>query len=278
MFDCLIVGAGPAGLTAAIYLRRFLRSICIVDSNESRANKIPLSHNYPGFPKGVNGKELLNLLRAQLAEFGGVVTRGTVTRLQRNADGNFSAECGERKVEARTVLLAAGVVDVEPDIPGYDQVKDSGLVRFCPVCDGYEFSDERVGVIGTGEHGRREFDFIRGFSERVTYIGMDSGPKPVHITCDHGSIGIELADGSSKRFDVVYCALGSRVRSTLTLDLGARHDEQKCCIVNAHQETSVEGLYAAGDVVAGLDQLAVAAGQAAIAATAIHNRLRGVMR
>jgi thioredoxin reductase (NADPH) len=274
MFDCLIVGAGPAGLTAAIYLQRFLRSICVVDSNESRANKIPLSRNYPGFPEGINGKELLALLRTQLAEVGGAVTRGTVTRLQRTSEGHFSAECADRKVEARTVLLATGVIDVEPDIAGYELVKDSGLIRFCPVCDGYEFTDERVGVIGTGAHGRRECDFIRGFSERVTYVALDAGPKPVRIACDHGSIGIELADGSSKRFDVVYCALGCKVRSTLALDLGASHDEQNCCIVNAHQETSVEGLFAAGDVVSGLDQLAVAAGQAAIAATAIHNRLR----
>lgn len=274
MYDCLIVGAGPAGLTAAIYLRRFLRSICVVDSNESRANKIPLSRNYPGFPEGINGKELLTLLRAQLGEFGGVVTRGTVTRLQRTAEGHFSAECAERKLEARTVLLATGVVDVEPAIPGYEQVKDSGLVRFCPVCDGYEFTDERVGVIGSGEHGRREYDFIRGFSERVTYVGLDSGPKPLRISCDHGSLRIELADGSDKHFDVVYCALSCKVRSTLALDLGASHDELNCCIVNSHQETSIEGLFAAGDVVSGLDQLAVATGHAAIAATAIHNRLR----
>jgi thioredoxin reductase (NADPH) len=217
---------------------------------------------------------LLALLHAQLAEFGGVVTKGTVTHLRRTPEGNFSAEYAECTVEARTVLVATGVVDVEPVIPGYEQVKDSGLVRFCPVCDGYEFTDERVGVIGSGAHGRREYDFIRGFSERVSYVALDAGPKPVRISCDHGSIGIELADGSSKRFDVVYCALGSKPRSTLAFDLGASHDDHQCCIVNAHQAMSIEGLFAAGDVVSGLDQLAVAAGQAAIAATEIHNRLR----
>jgi thioredoxin reductase (NADPH) len=143
------------------------------------------------------------------------------------------------------------------------------------VCDGFEFTDQRVGILGRGAHGMREFEFIRQFSDRVTYIGLDSGPKPVHIACDHGGIGIELEDGSAQRFDVVYCALGCKVRSTLALELGARHDEQGGFVVDAHQQTSVEGLYAAGDVVSGLDQLTVAVGQAAVAATAIHNRLRG---
>jgi thioredoxin reductase (NADPH) len=274
VFDCLIVGAGPAGLTAAIYLRRFLRSICIVDSNQSRAQRIPLSRNYPGFPNGINGKELLALLRTQLGEFGGTVTEGVATNLRRAADGSFTADVAGRTVAARTVLLATGVVDVEPDLAGYEQVKDSGLIRFCPVCDGFEFADQRVGIIGTGAHGMREFEFIRDFSERVTYLGLDCGVKPVRIMNDHGGIGIELEDGSVQRFDVVYCALGCKVRSTLAVELGAQHDEHGCFIVSAHQETNIEGLYAAGDVVSGLDQLAVAAGHAAIAATAIHNRLR----
>ncbi len=273
--DCLIVGAGPAGLTAAIYLRRFLRSICLMDNGQSRARRIPLSHNYPGFPRGINGEELLALLKTQLAQFEGAVTEGTVTNLRRSESGGFRAEVAGREVEARTVLLATGVVDVEPDIPGYEHVKDSGLVRFCPVCDGFEFTDQRVGILGRGAHGMREFEFIREFSNRVTYVGLDSGPKPVHIACDHGGIGIAFDDGKTQRFDVVYCALGCNMRSNLALDLGAAHDEQGGCIVDAHQETNIEGLFAAGDVVSGLDQLTVAVGQAAIAATAIHNRLRG---
>jgi thioredoxin reductase (NADPH) len=275
MFDCLIVGAGPAGLTAAIYLRRFHRSICVVDSRQSRAGKIPLSHNFPGFPDGINGDELLARLTLQLERFGGTVMHDTVTRLQRAADGKFVAEFGGGRLEARAVLMATGVVDIEPDIPGYDRVKDTGLVRFCPVCDGFEFTDQRVGIVGSGAHGMREFEFIRNFSDRVTYVAMDSGPRPVRISADHGIVEIVLDDGLTHHFDVLYCALGCHVRSALALELGARHDEQGGLIVGDHMETSVEGLYAAGDVVTSLDQLAVAAGEAAIAATAIHNRLRG---
>lgn len=297
MYDCLIVGAGPAGLTAAIYLHRFHRSVCLVDEGQSRAARIPLSHNYPGFPDGISGTELLARLRQQLANFGGEVQPGRITRIEKHADAGFLADCGGAQLIARTVLLATGVVDLEPELPGYERIKGSALVRFCPVCDGFEFTDQRVGIIGSGTHGLREFDFIRNFTKRLTYISLDAGvanaPRVttrfrdldvvvvdgngsrVHYRDDSETVDFELADGSLHGFDVLYCALGCHVRSTLGLELGAEDDGSGGLKTDAHLETSVKGLFAAGDVVSGLDQLAVATGQAAIAATAIHNRLRG---
>jgi thioredoxin reductase (NADPH) len=278
VFDCLIVGAGPAGLTAALYLQRFRRAICIVDSDDSRARKIPLSRNYPGFPEGVNGRQLLALMRKQLRNVGGTVARGTVTQLRQNADGSFEAEVEGRKLVARTILLATGLVDIEPDIPGYERIKDTGLVRFCPVCDGFDFTGRRIGMIGRGAHGLREFEFVKNFSDRVTWLGMDPGEERIRqmlYVDDMGSIEVEMAEGARHLFDVLYCALGCTVRSNLAVELGALHDERRCLLVNEHLESSVKGLYAAGDVVSGLDQLAVATGQAAVAATAIHNFLRG---
>ena len=297
MFDCLIVGAGPAGLTAAIYLQRFHRSVCIVDDNHSRAAKIPLSHNYPGFPDGISGDDLLARLKQQLENFGGTITPCTAKTLHKVGDTGFRIECEGREFKARTVLLATGIVDIEPDIPGYELIRGTDMIRFCPVCDGFEFTDQRVGVIGSGSHGLREFDFIRHFSRRITYISMDSGGggvarvggsfRDLEVTVLDGAnsrlhydpsaktVDLELFDGSRQCFDVLYCALGNRVRSTLAIDAGAAHDAQECIEVDAHHETTVRNLFAAGDVVSGLDQLAVATGHAALAATAIHNRLRG---
>jgi thioredoxin reductase (NADPH) len=297
VLDCLIIGAGPAGLTAAIYLHRFHRSVCLVDAGNSRAKKIPLSHNYPGFPDGINGEKLLGLLREQVANFGGAVTQGKVTRLQKNADGSFTAQFDGRSVSAKTVLLATGVVDIEPELAGYDSVRDTELVRFCPICDGFEFTDDRIGVIGSGEHGMREYEFIRNFSKRLTYISLDSNDgtpaqtattlydanlsvvdgRKARLQYDDGSkcIGLELPDGSRHEFDVLYCALGCNVRSALATGLGALHDDANALIVDQHLETNIDGFFAAGDVVSSLHQLAVSTGQAAIAATAIHNRLRG---
>lgn len=279
MFDCLIIGAGPAGLTAAIYLQRFHRHICVVDSGQSRARRIPLSRNYPGFPDGVNGNQLLALMKRQLRKNGGAVTKGTVSALRKREDGTFEAHGGERALDARTVLLATGIVDIEPQLPGFEELRDSGLVRYCPVCDGNEYSGKRIAILGSGAHGMREFEFIRSFSERVTYFALDTGAGNIRsLAYQHetGGIRVDLADGTQQDFDVMYCALGCDVRSAPALALGAEHDERGCINVDAHCETSVSGLYAAGDVVNALDQIAVATGHAAIAATAIHNRLRNV--
>lgn len=297
MFDCLIVGAGPAGLTAGIYLQRFRRSVIIVDSGGSRAKKIRLSNNYPGFPEGVNGEELLGLLRQQLERFGGTVREGTVTSVKKISEQFFSAEYDGQTVHAKTILLATGVVDIEPNLPGYNALRNSDLIRYCPVCDGFEHTDQRIGILGRGQHGVRECEFIKTFSDNVCFICMDTAQNKIleanqdlraaniAVLAGFGSdlrisgtkdqvIYLDTADGASHEFDVLYCALGCHVRSDIALDLGAAHDEHQCLAVDSKLATSVPGLYAAGDIVSGLDQIAVATGQAAIASTAIHNRLR----
>lgn len=295
MIDCLIIGAGPAGLTAAIYLRRFLRSILLVDAGQSRALQIPLTRNFPGFPDGVSGEALLSRLHEQLRAFGGDVTKGRVATLRRMDGSGFTARLGEREIHARTVLLATGMEDVEPALAGFREAKEAGLARFCPICDGYDFRGRRIGVIGAGEHGLREAGFIRNFSERIAYItlGRDAvmeeslreemqklqlhhiAGEAEHLRFDSEQklLQLKMKDGGEFEFEVLYCALGGKVRSQLAVALGAAHDSRQCLMTNEHMETSVEGLFAAGDVVSSLDQLAVAAGQAAIASTAIHNRL-----
>jgi thioredoxin reductase (NADPH) len=292
--DCLVVGAGPAGLTAAMYLRRFHRRVRVVDEGDSRALRIPVSHNAPGFPYGIRGIDLLDRLGAQLAHARGAVTRGSVTELSKR-DGGFVAMCGGASVRCATVLLATGVRDHEPDLPGVDAVRRAGLLRQCPVCDGYEHSGQRIAVIGRGEHGVREALFIRDFSDRVCYVALHgedidaegSRRLAMHgVRCvvggvrgigrdTHAGVHLTMEAGGDEHFDVVYAALGCRPRADLAAGLGAKLDARGNVVVDGHCETTVPGLYAAGDVVSALDQLAVAVGHAAIAATAIHNRLRG---
>src|SRR6185295_16416097 len=117
MKDCLIIGGGPAGLLAAIYLGRYLRSVCLIDAGESRAAKIPESHNYPGF-FGINGLELLRRLRAQAQEYGVPSTPDRVQSLRKKGK-SFVASCKSgNDVNARFVLLETGLVDHCPPIEG----------------------------------------------------------------------------------------------------------------------------------------------------------------
>ena len=292
VLDCLVVGGGPAGMTAALYLRRFWRHVRVIDSGDARAARIPESHNYPGFPSGIPGTELLARLRQQLAAVEGEVDAGEVTVVGRDHD-LFAARIGDEAVRARTVLLATGRIDHEPHVTGIDTLRERGLLRQCPICDGYEFTGRRIAVIGAGVHGLRECQFLCRYSPTVTLIDeshdADIGLAADLEQCgarrvrrrlaevalrDDDSIELRFDDGSREPCDVLYAALGGNPRSALARSLGARVDGEGGIVVDAHCETTVPGLFAAGDVVTGLDQLAVAVGQAAIAATAIHNRLR----
>ncbi|HEX3699698.1 MAG TPA: NAD(P)/FAD-dependent oxidoreductase [Phenylobacterium sp.] len=144
MQDCVVVGAGPAGLAAAIYLGRFRRDVRVIDAGASRTARIPLSRNHPGFPDGVRGKTLLGRMRRQAERFGAVIEASEVEDLSAQG-GGFRLSTREGAIAARTVLLATGVVDVEPELPGVAEAVARGLIRICPICDGYETIGTRVG-------------------------------------------------------------------------------------------------------------------------------------
>lgn len=291
--DCLIVGAGPAGLTAAIYLLRFRRSIGIVDGGNSRASYIPVSHNYSGFPYGVSGDELLDRLRTQAEKYGATINRATVDTLRRTDDGAFIGSVGTHQFRAKTVLLATGVVDRMPDMPGLEEAIQKGIVRLCAICDGYDVLDRSIAVLGPLSDAPKHALFLRTYSSDVTVLNSGSGggissedrkelsvsgvrliEDPVASMKMAGDgIEVKTRDGQVYGFDVLYPALGCEAGSQLAAMAGADHVAVGDLQVDANQETSVPGLYAAGDLVSGINQISVATGHAAIAATAIHNRL-----
>jgi thioredoxin reductase (NADPH) len=294
--DCLVIGGGPAGLTAALYLARFERRFLLVDSGASRASWIPSSHNFPVFSEGVSGTDMLARQRAHLAQYGVVPEAGTVTDLQQDGDG-FRAVItdgagGSRDLSAEKLLLATGALDIAPDMPDLADALRRGLVRYCPICDGYEARGQKVAVIGHGDHGLGEAAFLaRTYAHDVTLLTLGRAlalsDEAQRIVAVHGIKVIEApvealeaegdriaairAGGAAHRFDTLYSALGLAVRSGLAVALGAAHDGHGALVVDGHQQTTVPGLYAAGDNVVGLNQIVVAMGQAAVAATAIHN-------
>ena len=293
--DCLIIGGGPAGLTAAIYLARFHLDILVVDGGKSRASWIPCSRNHAGFPDGINGKELLQRMREQACKYGANIETEQVTKLERDErTGLFTATWGSGKAVARTVLLATGVTNRRPpmDEDLHDQALARGLIRYCPICDGYEVTDKKVGVIGSDSHGVAEALFIRSYTADVTLIALDKALRlkpedaeklkaasieaidgPAQAVAITGNcIVVETAEGTFS-FDSVYPALGSDTHTQLGEMVGARLADDGCFLSDDHQRTSVRDLYAAGDVVHGLDQIGHAMGEGGVAATTIRNDL-----
>lgn len=291
--DCLVIGGGPAGLTAAIYLARFHLNVTIADAGHSRASLIPLTRNHAGFPNGISGRDLIARMRDQAVLYGGALVREKVDALSQ-AEGAFLASTQNGSVRAKSVLLATGVVNRRPsmiDDETHNRAIGSGLLRYCPICDGYEVTDRRVAVMGTGERGCAEALFLRSYTKDVTLVApagehqftkheedrlAESGVALVG-SCRAIALGdrvIELnIEGGIQKFDALYPALGSEVQSELAGQVGATLSKDGCLIVDPHQRTSVPGLYAAGDVVLGLDQISHAMGEGGVAATTIRNDL-----
>ena len=290
LLDCLIVGAGPAGLTAATYLARFRRHILIADAGASRARWIPASHNCPGFPFGVAGNELLARFRLQADAYGVPEVRTRITRLDRH-DGGFVVSDGQRHWHARAVILATGVVDRLPALEGIEAAIGTGTVRLCAVCDAYEARNDVIGVLAPAATALGHAAFLRTFSRQVNALATEDGPleaalqrrasdcavqlwpAPQHLALVDGACQASFADGRRLRLDTLYPVLGADSQSELAAALAATLDAKGALLVDDHQQTSVAGLYAIGDVVSALNQISVAVGHAAVAATAVHRRL-----
>jgi thioredoxin reductase (NADPH) len=292
--ECIVVGGGPAGLTAALFLQRFRRAAVVLDEGESRAGWIPRSHNHPAFPDGINGEVLLQRMREQFERYGGRRLSGRVERLARAGDG-FEAEQGGSRFRAPFVVLATGVRDRLPPVADAERHVRTGTIRQCPICDAFEVIDRRLAVIGSLKCSAGEAIFLRSYTPDVTLVTLGEPPqwseedaarlaragvrveeRPVEaIVAEEGQgAAIAFRSGDPLRVDAVYSGLGIEPRTALARGLGVALDAEGRIETGARMETSVECCFAAGDAVTGLNQIAVAMAQGEIAAVAIHNRLR----
>jgi thioredoxin reductase (NADPH) len=259
----------------------------VIDAGRSRAAQIPESHNHPGFT-GISGQDLLAALSRQARRYGVTITPGEVTALRRT-DGSFIATANTAEHGAARVLLATGITDIGPDLPGLDAAVARSAIRYCPVCDGFEATDTKVAVYGSVDDALDKALFLRTYTRELTILPAGAAKDLPREAADAGiaiapepperfwqtptGLGVQLTSGKRLEFDSIYPVLGCEVHSDLARSLGADCSTTGLLQVDERQQTSVEGLYAAGDVVSDLHQLSVAEGHAAIAATAIHNSL-----
>ncbi len=296
--DAVVVGAGPAGLTAAMYLARFKRRVWVIHDGLSRALWIPNTHNVPGFPDGISGEALIARMEDHAHRYGAEIRSGHVVSCARERDTFRAILADGDTIATRGLILATGV---ETHLATLDEgdhlaaVRD-GVLRYCPICDGFEHRDEHIAVLGSDIHGAAEAMFLRQFSRHVTLIPkwqvalsadqrqelaasdilvVEGQVDRLAATPDHMLVKVR-GEASPRRFDIVYPAFGSTPRSDLAHALGAVNDAKDCLPFNAFSDGLFPGVYAAGDVVEGLDQISVAMGHGAMAATRLHNWLRDV--
>ena len=295
-WECIIIGAGPAGLTAALYMARFRRKVLVLHDGSARALRIPKTHNAPGFPDGVTGPDLIARMSEHATGFGAEVAEAEIVSAQQNGD-RFELLSGDgRSWRTRSLILATGVAhnEIKIDTGGHQAAIAAGILRYCPVCDGYEHIDTAIGVIGCDSQGAAEALFLRRFSSDVTLVPLNFAELDRGELAAMREVGITVVEHPVARldalphrmdvyleenaqplsFDVVYPALGVTPRTELAAALGLSFCPSGELEMSAPFGTKVEGLYAAGDVVKGLDQISVAMGHGAVAATKAHNWLR----
>lgn len=291
MLDCVVVGAGPAGTMAALYLQRFCRDIVLVDAGCSRMRYIDSSRNCPGFPHGIGGKQLLERLRQQADSHRVRIVHDRVLRLS-HVEGGFCVQSENQSWFTRCVIVATGVVDRLPPWPRIEEAVLQGVVRLCAVCDAYEAEDKRIAVFGRAQDGVGHAAFLRTYSTRVALVLPSEAMLAPDDRMQAQALGIEILRAPAERcalldgrfqvdsgegephvFDRVYVSLGTAAQTAMLDGLGVLMVAEGEVRVDAKCETSVAGIYCIGDAVSALNQIGVAFGHAAVAATAIHQRL-----
>ena len=291
-FDTLIIGGGPAGLSAAVYLGRSLRSVVVIDSpRPGRSDWVQCNHNYLGFPDGVTAPELAARGREQAERFGATFLEGRVTTLTRRDDGLFEAQTETGSVSGRTAILATGVRDRWAEFPGSEDFIGRSM-HWCLVCDGYEMQGQRVLVIGNDCHGAEVALQLSRFTLEVSVL-LEPGAEALTdemkgalgargIRVHHGRIAgadcrergmcsaVRTDAGEEIEADHLFSMLGAEPNSELARSLNAALSPEGYITVDTEARTSVPGLYAAGDVTRLFShQVATAAHEGATAAMAI---------
>lgn len=284
MYDVVIIGGGPAGLSAALVLGRARRKVALVDSGEPRNAAAHESHGFltrDGLPPG----ELLRLGREEVAGYGVELVDDRVV----SASPGFTVELASGDVlEARKLLVTAGVRDELPDVPGVAELWGD-QVHFCPYCHGYEVRDDQVGIVAEGPLGVMKAVMLREWAADVVLfpgdyeptddevatlekrgIGVERG-KVIGLASTDGRLtGVDLVDGRTIVRTAVFVSPVFRPKDTLLRDLGCDVTDQGWVRADAEGRTSVEGVWAAGNVVDPKAQLISSAGQGATAAVALN--------
>lgn len=283
--DAVVVGGGPAGLAAALWLGRYRRSVVVVDSQEYRSGAVEHSHGYLGRDPQTPA-ELLERGRDELLAYPTASVRhGTVERISARRDGLFDVDLGEDGMVAHRVVLATGVRDVFPSIRGFDEHYGASVFH-CPACDGYEARDRDVVAIGWDRHLVGFASTLLNWARSVTVV-TDGHRFPDDEACrtvldengvelvergavefvgSRGSLeSVRLADGRCLPASLVFFSVAHEPRSSLASSLGCAVDAEGCLCVDGNGQTSVRGVYAAGDITPGLQLVQVAAASGAVA-------------
>jgi thioredoxin reductase len=292
-YDVAIVGGGPAGLSAGLWLARYLHKVVVVDSGDPRNWETRGINGYLGH-QSIRSPDLRARGREEGARYGVEYVNGLVDKAINETGELFAIKLREgQTIEAERILLAIGIKDVWPAIPGLDRCYGE-TVHVCPDCDGYETRDKKTVVVGKGRKAvgmalalttwTREIvictngeapDMAQPLLDQLKALNIPVLDQPVScVLSKAGEIrGVELEGGMSLDCERLYFAIGQYPADDLGAQLGCKRDPLGRLVIDEHNHTSVRNVFAAGDITPG-PQIAIgAAASGAVAAIAIHASL-----
>jgi len=295
--EVVVVGGGPAGLTTALYTTRLAHDTALVDRGGGRAAMMADTHNVIGVPEEVSGGEFLRTAIEQLEGYGAEIYRDTATGIEPTGEGSprFAVETGSETLYADAVVIATGFNDGRPDPP---LPRTGRGLHYCLHCDAYMFRDEPVYVMGHGDDAAHVAMTMLNFTDDVDILLRGEEPAwsaetdalvqahPVDIveaettgmfkdSDDPGWLGgFEFEDGTTREYRGGFAMYGAEYNTGLAEQLGCERNDDGTVAVDEDGRTSVEGVYAVGDITPGNNQIPIAMGQGAKAGIAIHKQLR----
>lgn len=273
MKQLVIIGQGPAGISAALYAVRGGADVTVVANGAGALARAGLIQNYYGFENGISGRELIEAGVRQAEKLGVRMVRGELFGIEYGEEG-FAVKTSAGTLDAGAAVIACGTQRNTPPIAGIDAFDGRG-VSYCAVCDAFFFRGKKVGVVGNGAYAASEYEVLKGVIQDVTALTDGEAPQ-FSLPCDTRKIArleggdalerVVFADGSAEAFDGLFIACGTAGAFELSRKLGLETANGKI-VTDERRATNVPGIFAAGDCTAGMQQIAKAVCDGMIAGT-----------
>lgn len=295
MFDVLIIGAGPAGLSAALQLARSNRTVLVFDKGKQRALYAFNYRNYLGFPQGIPGKELLELGKKQAELFRAKILEAEATSVTKIPNGMFRVDADGKAFDGRRLIFATGVSDNMPKIPGIMNFMGRTIFH-CLDCDGYELLNKKAIIFGAknaavdaalrvltftkqvciATHGDK-LDFDEKYYNKLQENQIEILESPISQMegKNHQLEKVVFADGSIREIDCGLTTSGSKPHNELALSLGVQTISNGHILVDKDMKTNLDNVYAVGDIINSSQQVSLAVAEGVRAAIMINKTLLG---
>ena len=275
IYDVIIIGAGPAGISAGLYTQRANQKTLIISNEKSSLEKASKIENYYGFPNGISGKELYQNGIMQAKNLGIELKKEEVIKIEKIKE-TFEVSTSNRKYISRNVILATGNKKNTPDIKGIKELEGKGI-SYCAICDGFFYRGKDVAVLGSGDYAISEVNDLLNVANKITIL-TNKKKMPdfraenvkvetrgvIAVKGENQLESIELEDGTKLEVDGLFVAQGVAGSTDFARKLGALVKDNKI-VVSDKMETTIQGLYACGDCVGGIYQIAKAINEGMIA-------------